>query len=612
MNINRKKITSSKKSEIEQSPIVFDITMLDCFCKYILTDSRWVRKHHLMNIRALIEIIDPSTYENDIEKVKRYRFLKRGIELRLDKHIDNPLIMLEEISTRLGEDISFIDPNNYQLSSNEMAWVNETVTETLSYVFIFNHVDKIMDACTRFKTTDYRYRGAIVDEFEVIADELKNSFRRNRVDNMQDMTFTLRDGQFEQVIQDTYNIVTSPSRRLLCMMQGLNQLVGGGFENQRVYMLYGMTAVGKSMVLINLLYQLKRANKNYKTKDPTKTPCIVLLTMENSVIETITRLFAIIADGDKMNNYTVDEVIRKLREDGELVLNDDSPIDIVIKYKANRSVDTSWLYTMTSDLEDDGYEVICLIQDHIKRIRSVFKTTDYRLELGEVVNEFKSYAIAQDIPVISVGHLNREAAKIIENITQSKKNVDATKKLGKSTVGESFLMLDNLDWAANINIDYDENHVRYMAFDVTKQRDDAERTYIAQPFVEGSKIRLMEDLYLPVPVFKETLHESSLYQGEESRRNIRRNSYADISALDSMFKKEDNNIFEVPTKYTNMTPIENVDDDDIYNITPITVGKPSEPAIPIKPKKSAISFFEMAQKPNIIPLNIKQEAIGFF
>ena len=74
---------------------------------------------------------------------------------------------------------------------------------------------------------------------------------------------------------------------MICGMQGLNEMVGGGFESGRVYMLLGITGIGKSISLLNLVYQLKRYNRNYKTKDPTKTPCIVLLTMENTVVETI-------------------------------------------------------------------------------------------------------------------------------------------------------------------------------------------------------------------------------------------------------------------------------------------------------------------------------------
>lgn len=605
MNLNRKK-SKQIKGEKDKSPIVFDITILDCFCKFVLTDSLLIRRQHLVNLQKLIEEVDPSTYENDIDKVKRYRFIKFALEMKLEKHIMNIPIILSDAVNKLSMDIDFIDINDCQLDKPTIDWVNSTVSETLNYSFIFNHVDNILDVCTRFKATDYRYRGNIVSEFETIADNVKNSFRQSRVDNSQDMMFSLREGICEQCLSDTYDIVTSPSRRLLCMMQGLNEMLGGGFENSRVYMMFGMTAVGKSMTLLNLMYQIKRANLNYKTKDPTKTPCIVMLTMENSVIETITRLFSIVSGG-KMKNYSKEEVIDIMRNKGQLVLNDESPIDIVIKYKPTKSVDTNYLFTLTDDLEDQGYEVIMLIQDHIKKIRSIFRNSDTRLELGDVVNEFKSFAIAKDIPVLSVSHLNREAARIIENIEQSKKNIDATKQLGKSTVGESFLMLDNLDWAANINIDFDENGLRHMVFNVIKQRDDADRDYIAQPFVEGSRIRLAEDLYLPIPLFKENLHESSLYQGEEGRKNVKMSSYADISALDSMFNNN-KETFEIPTRYTDMSPIEPYPEEDEFDdyreVEPIVLGEPSKP---IKQNSNAIIFYNMPSKPVI-----EKEAIYFY
>ena len=166
-------------------------------------------------------------------------------------------------------------------------------------------------------------------------------------------------------------------------MHGLNQMVGGGLESCRVYMFLGITGVEKSVTLLNLIFQLKKWNANYKLKDPTKTPCIVLLTMENTVVETVTRLFDMtvgITSGPGMENYSLQEVLEKLRTEGGLVLNDDSPIDIVMKYKKDKSVDTSYLYDMASELEDQGYEMICLVQDHVKRIRSVFNNPDILVE----------------------------------------------------------------------------------------------------------------------------------------------------------------------------------------------------------------------------------------
>jgi archaellum biogenesis ATPase FlaH len=321
------------------------------------------------------------------------------------------------------------------------------------------------------------------------------------------MEFSLADGEFENVIRDTYNIITNPSRRLITGMQGLNEMLGGGFESGRFYMIAGTSGVGKSLTLLNIIYQIKRYNTRYRTKDPTKRPCIVLLTMENTIVETINRLWSLSVENDLgMEAFSVDEVINKLRNEGELSLNESSPIDIIIKYKPNKSINTSYLYTICDDLEDRGYEVICLVQDHVKRIRSVYANSDLRLELGDIVNEMKNFAAEKDIPVISNTHLNREATRIVEEGLR-KKNQDVGKLLGQSNTGESMLMVDNIDCLITISLDFDKEGSRYMTFNLTKMRDkhNDKRSYFAQPFVPGSTIRLIEDAG-GVPQFRESLH----------------------------------------------------------------------------------------------------------
>ena len=285
-------------------------------------------------------------------------------------------------------------------------------------------------------------------------------------------------------------------------------MVAGGFENSRVYGFLGSTGIGKSLILLNIAVQIKKFNKHIKPKDPTKIPTIVILTMENSVVETVTRLFNIVGTSDEMKNYTVEEVIRIIKEDGELFLSDDSPIKILIKYKANRSADTSYLYTLVEDLEDEGYETICLIQDHLKRLRSAFPQKEERFELGEIVNEMKVFAQIKDIPVNTNSHLNREAAKIVDEQGRTTK-ADLTRFMGRGNIGESMLILDNIDFAFIVNAEYDTSDKKYMVFSRIKNRDRAsDRKYICQPFVEGNSIRLMVDEDKDIPVFRETLKDS--------------------------------------------------------------------------------------------------------
>lgn len=517
---------SKKKDKINMN---LDLMTYDTFCRYVLQPNSMVRMEHLVNLRRLMFLIDPQTYENDPEKVKRVQFIIRALEARLDENINDRTIIIQYVNGGLTYKVEFLDYDHLDLSKNEIQFIHRLVSETIQYQFMYNVVDQVQDIATRFKTSDYATRGNIVQEFKDLITQIKNDFRRSEVnDNTIDMMFSLRDGIFENCIRDTWNLITSPSRRLITGMQGLNELTGGGFESGRVYMFLGIAGVGKSLTLLNLLYQIKKYNVRYKTKDPTKQPCIVMLTMENTVVETITRLFDLVIENSQgLGNYTVDNAIELLRTQGQLMLNDGSPIDIIIKYKANRSVDTSYLYSLCDDLDDLGYEPVCLMQDHIKRIRSQDYMQDLRIELGEIVNEFKVFAAERDIPVITISHLNRDAVRILEDAEKKGGNQDAGKLLGKANTGESLLMIDNLDCGMTLTKDYDKEGNCYMCFNRVKMRDKGStRSYIAQPFIPGSFIRLVEDLG-GIPQFKETIHVPA-----ELKSSI--NSIVKLSGANSM------------------------------------------------------------------------------
>lgn len=548
----------------QEAPIKMniDLNTLTVFCKYVLQSHTFVKMEHLVNLRKLIGILDISTYENDPEKMKRINFIIKGLEARLDNNINDQQVILSYINGGITYEVDFLDYNNLYLNRHDIEHVHKLVSETLQYKFIYTNIPRMEELCTRFKTSNYSARGSIVQEFEMLADDMKNEFRKTKTENsITEMSFSLKKGKFENCVTNVYNIVTSPSRRLLCGMQGLNEMTGGGFESGRVYMLFGTSGVGKSITLLNLIYQIKKCNINYKTKDPTKTPCIVLLTMENTVVETITRLFDLVVENSRgMQNYSLEDVLDKLRNDGQLYIGDGSPIDIVVKYKPNKSINTSWLYTLCDDLEDEGYEVIGLVQDHVKRIRSIYPSSDIRLELGEVVNEFKVFAAEKDIPVITNSHLNRDGARVLEDAAR-KQNQDVGKLLGKSNVGESLLMVDNLDVATIIALDYDNEGNKYMTFNLIKMRDKTNRTYIAQPFYPGSEIRLVEDLG-GIPQFKESIHTNPQMNGS---------SIIKISGASSMT----NNITDVINDFIDNQEKENAfDNKKFYNLEDASANRP--------------------------------------
>ena len=495
-----------------QYKINLDLNTYNILCRYILQDSRVLRMEHLVNLKKLLDIIDRSTYENNPDIIKRVDFLYKALEARLGYNLTDIDLILTHINGGINFKVDFLDYDNILMDKANVSYCHKIIEETLKYAFFYNNCDELQDIITQFKTSDISNRASIVKNAEYLIDIIKNEFRKSHIEeNVNDVFFSLSEDTFNSAVTDTYNLITNPSRRLYTGMQGLNQMLGGGFESGRVYMFLGIAGVGKSLTLLNLINQIKRYNVQVRPKDPSKTPCIVLLTMENTVVETITRLFDMVVDNSKgMANYDLDEVIYKMRNEGGLTVNTSSPLDIVIKYKPNRSVSTDYLYTLYEDVLDLGKEPVCIIQDHIKRIRSVDSSQDLRIELGDVVNEFKVFAAEKDIPVITVSHLNREATRLIEEAAKKGNVQDSGKLLGKSNIGESLLMVDNLDCGFTLARDYDSDGNCYMTFHRIKMRDKGSTfDYMAQPFLIDNPIRLVEDIGI-LPQYKESLHAVKL------------------------------------------------------------------------------------------------------
>lgn len=536
-------------------PISFDISSLDLMCQYTISTNRNIKRGMYINLRNLIELLDMEKYINDQEKYKRVIFIKKGLDARLNKGLDKPNMIIKYINGGFIDN-EFVDTSDYdELSNQEIDWINETISGTLSLLFLYEEIDRGIDLFTRFKAADSSNITRLGNEIKEYVSELNTMFRQAQVQSVTNEVFSLDPVHLVNMIDNVRTELTNEYRKLYTGMTGFNQLIGGGFENTRCYLFLGITGIGKSLSLMDIAYQIKKYNKNFKPKDPTKIPTIVYLTQENTVTESVDRLFKI-STGTDLRKYTTEEAVELLKRNGELYLSDESPINLLIKYQPNRSVDTGYLYTITEDLEDEGYEVICMIQDHVKRIRAASGQTDTRLELGDVINEMKTFAIIKDIPIITVSHLNRDAAKIIDT-APTRSNKDIIRLLGKSNVGESLLMLDNVDYAGILHVEYDEEGHKYLSVKNIKKRIGCIRDYIYQPFDYDNEIKLVEDLYSQVPAFKDTLYEAP--QLNPRPVNIpaaaTNNRYGNV-------KTDDDNIFELANRYSSvdLTSIEGIKD----------------------------------------------------
>ena len=143
--------------------MTIDLLTFNIFCRYVISSSSHLRMNHLLRLKELIYSLDPSTYNNDPDKLKRVAFIKRALDARITRKINQPDMVLNHIRSGLDFDIDFIDWNGYELNSDEMLWVHNLVTDSLKYYFMYNYADQLLDIGTRIKSSDYSHRGDLIN-----------------------------------------------------------------------------------------------------------------------------------------------------------------------------------------------------------------------------------------------------------------------------------------------------------------------------------------------------------------------------------------------------------------------------------------------------------------
>lgn len=533
---NQKYNKISKSASKQLISMNLDVVSLQLFCDFVVSENKNIHKSNIINLNNLISNLDMSEYNNDPERLSKIEFIKKGIEARLVYNLTKKDLILMHINGGILHD----DNNKIsteELNTDEIAWVNKIITDGLKYGFIYSNVKKLEDLCSKFNTADYSSKSEILNNFKDEIFNIQNKFRQSDANRSSDLYFSLEDEKFDECIREVYNKITSPSNKLMTGLVGLNEMLGGGFESSRVYAFFGLPAEGKSITLLDLAFQIKKYNPGYVCKDPTKKPCVVYFTLENTLEESVIRLCEMIGIAGSISDYNIDELIYKLKTEGNLSMNNASPINFFILYKPGLSVDTSYLYTLYEDLEDRGFEPIAFAVDYIKRIRSSLDNSELRIQLGNVINEFKVFASEKDLAVITASQLNRDATTHIDEARKTNKT-DLVRMIGRSQIGESMLILENLDGAFLIAREITNDGKKYLGFQRIKNRYKAsDLTYLYYPY--QGEIKLVEDFNALEPVYKTTMKDIP-----KNFNNLNRiNEVKDINDVKLLKPTTSNNIF---------------------------------------------------------------------
>lgn len=429
MNIDKIKLSKLK--------IKFDVLMLNSILGFIYKDSVLRTRKTLVNIYKLFSALDMSIYEKDVELMDRVWLIKTTLEARIKEGFENDEMIKQYCQDKIECDdhiqhiIDNIDTYSKKISHEESKFLIKAIKDRLEFGYTITIKEIIQQLIDQIDDGDFKTYKSISDDLYSVASSIVN-IKRNTSSLNSDEMFSLREEQFVTAVTDAVTRLKDRNKILLTGIQRLNTILAPGYLSKRLYVYLAFPGGGKSQILLKSALDMRKYNK-VKPKDPNKTPTILFITMENNIDETIERIFNLTVSSDDIRNYTPKQVIKKLKEDGELCLSDDNNINLVIKYFDNRSISTDDLYGIIQDLEDDGNEVISLFLDYVKRIRPAEKADGEKMELKNITNELKTISKHFDISVVTAQQLNRTAASVIDAAVQAKKE-DVTRLIGRDGI----------------------------------------------------------------------------------------------------------------------------------------------------------------------------------
>ena len=433
----KKQIIDFKSIRLKKLKIKFDITTLNMVIAFIYKDSVLRTRKTLSNIYKLFDNLDELLYEDNPSLKDRIWIIKKTLYGRLVEGFESSS---EYVMQYCKDDIECTDYAKtiiddiplLKITHEESKYLVKKLDDSLEFGYTITVKDIMKEILNQIDDGDFKtYKGVQEDLYEIATSII--NIKRNTVSLGSDQTFSLFADQFDTVIEDALQKLKDRNRILVTGIQRLNTILAPGYQSKRLYTYLAFPGKGKSTILLKSAIDIRKYNRDIKTKDPDKRPAVLFLTLENDIAETVERIYNTTVDSDDIRNYSVKQIKKKLKKDGQLELSDNNNIDIIIKEYKNRELDTNDLYGIINDLADEGVEVIALIVDYMKRIRPAERANDEKTELKNITNEMKELAKFFDIPVITAQQLNRAGASVIDAALQAKKE-DVTRLVGRDAI----------------------------------------------------------------------------------------------------------------------------------------------------------------------------------
>lgn len=494
------KRTEKQKAHNGQIHINFDITMLNALIKYTRCIG-WVKRPQLDALLKLLRKLDLNTYNYDEDMQLRIKLIIAICSGTIEENISDPDVLEMYVKEQVPDGIEILMNVGLEvnkLNKSECDTIERAISERLQYSYLYSFKENLSAMYEEIEKPGFHSYAEAVNTLKSSLTNLMASLEMCGASDDMIKEFSFSGYLYSTMMDKIVARAKKESTILKTGMRCMNAMLSPGFEGSRLYVYLGGTGKGKSGVLLNIADQIRLFNPQIIPVESGIRKTVVFITMENTINETIERLFDMYNDtGIAMKYLDPEEVKRILREKGRFSFDDENGIDIDILYYADLEIATSDLYNLWYRLRDMGKEPIALVLDYILKIDSARdNNNDERLRLTYSAKELKSFAQVFDIPVITAMQFNREGNSIIDAATRDEKE-GILNFVGPALIGTAWGLVQEADWVGSLNLERrrstNTNHMSFKLYKIRGKKDDMMIDYFNHPFI-GNSLRLMPDV----------------------------------------------------------------------------------------------------------------------
>ena len=428
----------------------------------------------------------------------------------IEKNI-NSISLIIEVMRDEGEDEEIITNVEF-LRDNPTIKTQAEVTRLCTVLADYIKFHKILKLKNSFISTldmiddDDANIKADVDTLYKLSTEIVNAYNVTNIANVSH-TFDTNDTEaMKNVVAETKD-VRSADKVILTGIRGLNTLLSPGYLSGCLYVYAGLPGNYKSGILLKSHVDTLRFNEHLKNTTNGKTPISMYISMENTMAQTVRRLWSLLFPTADMSMFSVDEIT-------EMINNTltEKGMRSVILYYGYREKSTADLANIIRSYNDENNEVVAVHLDYIKRIRpgrtDAAATANEKAELNAIMNELKLICSQFNIPIVTGHQLNREAARMVDDVVKQGGFNKTDQALGRANISVAWEVMEVADFLALINIE-NNGETKMLMIKAAKQRDidsntDSTITAIRHPFISPQSFALkddiMENVSLSIPV----------------------------------------------------------------------------------------------------------------